>query len=92
MRKKPDSEQVDFLRGMLERLVRDIVEHEDSVFVKCGVEPARLVFTVYVVPSDMGLVLGNEGATANAIRRLVWTACKKTNYRAEIDFMTPVPR
>lgn len=86
MRKKPEGEQVEFLRGMVDRIVRDIVEHEEMVRIDCKVAPARVVLTVFVMPSDMGLVLGNEGANANAIRRLVWTACKKTSLKCDIDF------
>lgn len=88
MRKKPESEQVQFLKELVERNVLAIVEHETDTRIECKVTPARLVITVFVVPSDMGLVLGSEGATADAIRRVVWTACKKTNYRVDIDFIT----
>ncbi len=88
MRKKPESEQVGFLKQLVERNVLAIVEHEEDTRIECEVTPARLVMTVYVQPSDMGLVLGSEGATADAIRRIVWTACKKTNYKVDIDFLT----
>ncbi len=88
MKKKPENEQVGFLRDLLIHNVRGIVEHEDVARVECEVTPARVVFTVFVAPTDMGLVLGSEGATADAIRRIVWTACKKTSLRADIDFMT----
>lgn len=89
MRKKPESEQVPFLRNLIESTVRAIVEHENDVRIECDVVPARIVITVFVRSSDMGLVLGNEGATANAIRRIVWTACKKTTLqRCDIDFAT----
>jgi predicted RNA-binding protein YlqC (UPF0109 family) len=64
------------------------VEHEDLVSIVCDVMPARVVFSVYVAPSDIGLALGNDGATADALRRIVWTACKKTSFRVDIDFVT----
>ena len=88
MKQKPAGEQVDFLRTIVEQNVRAIVEHEDEFRVECVTTPARVALTVFVAPSDMGLVLGNEGATADAIRRIVWTACKKTSLRCDIDFMT----
>jgi len=91
MNKKPESEQVGFLQALLMHNVMSIVEREDAVHVKCEASPARVVFTVFVAHSDMGLVLGKEGATANAIRRIVWTACKKTNLKADIDFLTSGP-
>lgn len=88
MKKKPEHEQVAFLKDLLLQLVRGIVEHEDVAYIECKESPVRVALTVFVKHSDMGLVLGNEGATANAIRRIVWTACKKTNLKADIDFLT----
>lgn len=88
MRKKPDHQQAEFLRSIVEYNVRAVVEHEDQVRVECEVMPSRVVMTIYTAPSDVGLALGTEGATANAIRRILWTACKKTNLRADIDFFT----
>ena len=88
MKKLPPDQQVDFLRTLLEGNVRAITEFEQEVRVQCDVTPARVVFTVFVHHNDMGLVLGDNGATADAIRRIVWTACKKTNYKADMDFMT----
>ncbi len=88
MRKLPETEQVAFLRELVEYNVRAIVEHGNEARIQCEVLPARLVMTVFVRISDMGLVLGDKGANANAIRRLVWTACKKTGYRVDIDFLT----
>lgn len=88
MKQKPADQQVDFLRQIVETNVRAIVEHEDCVRIDCDVMPARVVFSVFVAPSDMGLTLGNDGATADAIRRIVWTACKKTHLKADIDFLT----
>lgn len=94
MRQKPANEQVEFLRGIVFDNVRSIVEFEDEVRVQWRTtpdppEPAqRLILTVFVMPSDMGLVLGDKGATADAIRRIVWTACKKTTLKCDIDFQT----
>lgn len=88
MKKLPVDQQVEFLRKLVDHNIRAIVEHEDQVSIKCDVMPARVVFSVFVAPSDIGLALGNDGATADAIRRIVWTACKKTDLRCDIDFVT----
>lgn len=88
MKKKPADEQVGFLRDLVERNVRAVVEHEDEVRIVCDVMPARVVFSVFVAPVDVGLALGNEGATVDAIRRIVWTACKKTDLKCDIDLIT----
>jgi predicted RNA-binding protein YlqC (UPF0109 family) len=88
VRKKPEAEQVPFLRKLVEDNVRAIVEHEDDVRVECDVMPARVVFSIFVAPTDVGLALGNDGANVDAIRRLTWTACKKTSYKCDIDVIT----
>lgn len=87
MRKLPSDAQVEFLRKLLIAMVRGIVEHDDQVMVDYAVTPARVVFTVNVHHSDMGLVLGERGATSDAIRRIVWTAAKKTDRRVDIDIV-----
>lgn len=88
MKKLPEDKQVEFLRGLVEYNICAVVEHTEKVNIKCDVMPARVVFSVYVAPSDIGLALGNDGATADALRRIVWTACKKTDLRCDIDFVT----
>jgi predicted RNA-binding protein YlqC (UPF0109 family) len=88
MKKLPANTQVEFLRDLVEYNIRAIVEHQNLVSIKCDVTPARVVLSIFVAPSDIGLVLGNDGATANALRRIVWTACKKTDFRCDIDFVT----
>lgn len=92
MKKKPDGEQVAFLRGLVETCVRGIAEFEDAVRIEVDVMPARVVFSLYVAPDDVGLVLGKGGATLDAIRRVVWTACKKTSLHCDIDLITPGQR
>lgn len=89
MRKKPDDEQVGFLMEILRNNVTAIVEHEDIVKVIYVAELKHyhyIDFVVHVHHEDMGLVLGERGATADAIRRIVWTACKKTDLRVGIRF------
>lgn len=87
MRKLPGDKQVGFLQELIITLVRALVEHEDRVRVECAASPARVVFTVFVHHDDMGLVIGEGGKTGDALRRIVWTAAKKTDRRVDIDFV-----
>lgn len=88
MRKLPPDKQVDFLQEVLERNVRAIVEHEDRVrIVPHVIDPQHVQLRAYVWHTDMGLVIGEQGATADAIRRIVWTAAKKTDQRVDIYFV-----
>ena len=87
MRKKPADQQVGFLHQLITTLVRSIVEHEGQVQIDCSLSASGVMFVVRVNHEDVGLVIGERGATADAIRRIVWTACKKTNVRADIDIL-----
>jgi len=87
VKKKPTDQQVGFLRALIESMVTAIVEHEDQVVVVCADTPARVTFSVRVHHDDVGLVLGPRGATADAIRRVVWTSAKKTSKRVDVDFV-----
>lgn len=88
MTKKPPGEQVDFLRALLEYNILAIAEHEDDVRIQADVLPQRVIFTVFVHYDDIGLVLGSQGATADAMRRILWAAAKKTEIKVDMDVMT----
>lgn len=92
MRKKPENEQVAFLKKLVEDNVRAIVEHEDAIRIDCDEMPMRLVFSIWVHDDDVGLALGGEGKTIDAVRRIVWTACKKTNFKVDLDVVTTMRR
>lgn len=86
MKKKPPHQQVTFLMNVLRANVKAIVEHEDAVHITYRASVARVAFAVKVHPDDAGLVIGDGGATADAIRRIVWVACKKTDMRVDMEF------
>jgi predicted RNA-binding protein YlqC (UPF0109 family) len=86
--KKPPDQQVEFLRALLEYNVKAIAEREDDVRIQTDETPGRVVFTVFVHHDDMGLVLGNAGKTADSIRQILWSACKKTVLKIDMDIIT----
>lgn len=89
MKRKPLDQQVNFLQDLLRSNVAAIAENEGAVDIATTLAtPGRVSFVVRVHYTDMGLVLGEGGATADAIRRVVWVACKKTDLRADIEFVT----
>lgn len=88
MTKKPPGQQVEFLRSVLMDNLRAIAEHEGDIRVQVDVLPQRVIFTVFVHHDDIGLVLGSQGATTDAIRRILWTAAKKTDLKVDVDVTT----
>ncbi len=88
MRKLPGDQQVGFITKLLRGNVAAIVEHEDDIEIAATRfdRDLRVDFVVRVHHDDIGLVIGERGATADAIRRIVWIACKKTDLRVGIRF------
>ncbi len=81
-------EQVDLLDNLLHTMVLAIVEHTDQVAFDSKVIMSQYYVGVRVAQSDMGLILGREGETADSIRRVLWGACKKTELKIEVVFST----
>jgi predicted RNA-binding protein YlqC (UPF0109 family) len=88
VKKKPADQQVEFLREIVRICVCGVAEHEDQVRIEYDVLPARIVFSIFVAHTDVGLVLGKAGETIDSVRRILWTACKKTIYMADLDVIT----
>jgi predicted RNA-binding protein YlqC (UPF0109 family) len=84
LRKVPPAHQDAFVCGLVVYNVRAVVERADEVRVEVLSTPNRVVIDVFVHPDDVGLAVGDAGATIDAIRRIVWTACKKTDKRADV--------
>ena len=57
-------------RDFVEFVVKNIVNHPDSVEVSRSVDEMGVLLTLKVHPEDMALVIGRAGSTAKAIRSL----------------------
>lgn len=79
-------DQVDLLRDLLMTMVEAIVEFPDAVKLEEKVLFDRYVVGVRVAASDVGLVLGKGGETADSMRKVLWCACKKTDFKIDIMF------
>jgi predicted RNA-binding protein YlqC (UPF0109 family) len=58
------------IREVVEHLVSGIVEHPDDVSVRAKQTRRGELFEVRVNPSDLGKVIGRQGRTASAIRKV----------------------
>jgi uncharacterized protein len=59
------------VEGLLLRVVRALVDHQDEVYVSCATTEARTTFNVTVALADVGKVIGKSGRTARALRVLL---------------------
>ena len=58
------------IRDVVEHLVSGIVENPDEVSVRAKQTRRGELFEVRVNPSDLGKVIGRQGRTASAIRKV----------------------
>lgn len=70
---------------VIEHLVGGIVEHPDDVDVRAKELRRGLIYEVRVHPDDLGKVIGRQGRTATAIRKVVGAIDDKGG--ARIDFI-----
>jgi predicted RNA-binding protein YlqC (UPF0109 family) len=59
------------LEGLLLRIVRALVDHQDEVHVTVAPTEAGATFKVTVALPDVGKVIGKNGRTARALRVLL---------------------
>ena len=72
--------------GVLDFLIRSIVEEPDAVFIETSGD-ARCKFSVTVADGDMGRVIGKRGRVANAIRTIVRSAAIRDEIEVDVDFV-----
>ena len=72
--------------GVLEYLIKSIVEEPDAVHIETSGEE-RCTFSVTVADGDMGRVIGRRGRVANAIRTIVRAAAVRDETEIDVDFV-----
>ena len=72
--------------GVLEYLIKSIVEEPDEVRIETSGEE-RCTFSVTVADGDMGRVIGRRGRVANAIRTIVRAAAVRDETESDVDFV-----
>ena len=73
----------------LEYLIKSIVENPDKVVVDRKVDEMGVLLSLKVAPQDMGLIVGRQGSTANAIRTLLRIVGAKNNARVNLKIFEP---
>ena len=91
---EPDGNQLDpnqkpaaTATGVLEYLVRALVDEPDDVQVDAVDRSGGVQLEVRVAPGDMGRVIGRRGRTAQAIRAVTRAAAVKDGVDVNIEFL-----
>ena len=80
------SAEAPIAEGVLEYLIRSIVEQPDEVRIQASGDE-RCTFSVTVADGDMGRVIGRRGRVANAIRTIVRAAAVRDETEIDVDFV-----
>jgi uncharacterized protein len=75
------------MKELVETIIREIVDHPDSVQVREVKGEMTTILELRVAPSDMGKVIGKEGRTAKAIRTILNAAGMRMNRRIEFEII-----
>lgn len=73
--------------GVLEYVVRSVVNHPDDVTVDVDDRRSPIRLDVRVADGDMGRVVGRRGRTAQAIRSVVRAAAHHDGAEVDIEFV-----
>lgn len=76
----------------VEYIVKALVDNADKVKVERRVDEMGVLITLDVDPSDMGKVIGRDGATAKALRTLLRVVGMKNNARVNLKINEPAGR
>lgn len=73
----------------VEYVVKAIVDHPDDVKTERSVDERGVLIQLSVNPEDMGKVIGKDGRTAVAIRKLLHVLGAKHNARVNLKIVEP---
>jgi predicted RNA-binding protein YlqC (UPF0109 family) len=73
----------------IEMIAKALVDNQEAVKVDRKVDEMGVLITLDVDPSDMGKVIGKQGATAKAIRTLLRVVGMKNNARVNLKINEP---
>jgi uncharacterized protein len=75
------------LKGLLEYIVKSLVEDADQVSVLTTEREGGLVFELRVSEPDRGRVIGKQGKTIKSIRKLLSAAASGSERRVVLELV-----
>jgi predicted RNA-binding protein YlqC (UPF0109 family) len=75
------------LKGLLEYIIKNLVDNPDQVVVNAAEKQGNLVFELKVSEQDRGRVIGKQGKTIKAIRKLISAAASGSERRVVLELV-----
>ena len=81
------SEQSQDLKGLVESVVRPLVDFEDDLVITSHDEEGTMVIEISVNEEDAGKVIGRQGRVIKSIRTLARAAASRNDMQVEVEIL-----
>ena len=81
------SEQSQDLKGLVESVVRPLVDFEDDLEITSHDEEGTMVIEISVNEEDAGKVIGRQGRVIKSIRTLARAAASRNDMQVEVEIL-----
>lgn len=75
------------MQAFIEYVVKALVDRPDAVVLTQAERNGATIFELRVHPTDMGKIIGRQGATVNAIRSLLLVGSAKQGLRCSLEVL-----
>jgi predicted RNA-binding protein YlqC (UPF0109 family) len=79
------------MQAFLELVVKGLVDRPDAVQITPVERNGLTVYELRLHPSDVGKIIGRQGATIHAIRSLMQVGSTKKNIRCSVEIVEDQP-
>ncbi len=77
------------MKDLIEYIVKNFVTKPDSVNIEESAVETDVTLKLTVDPEDMGLVIGKQGQTIKALRRVLTVRAMADNVRVNLQLFDP---
>lgn len=83
--------EIPVYQKVLEEILRSLVNHPENVVITRKVDEMGVLLSIKLHPQDMALVIGRNGETINAIKKIIKAIGKRHFARVNIKVEEPTP-
>ncbi len=75
------------IRDLLEYIIKALVDNQDQVAIREIAGQKAVIYEIEVSPEDKAKIIGRQGKTANAIRRIVEAVGRKQGKVVKVEII-----
>jgi uncharacterized protein len=79
------------MQAFLEYVVKGLVQNPDAVTITPVEREGATIYELRMHPSDVGKIIGRQGATINSIRSLLLAGSAKKGLRCSVEIVEDNP-